>query len=245
LTEIQSLARGLQVLDILESSSEGIGITQIAERLNIDKSSASRILKTLANYGYADQSDSTRRYRLGPRVVQLGQNLLKKTPLRDEARPFLGRLVQRTNECAHLAVLSNAHAFYLDLVESSASLRVSAGIGTMAPLHCTALGKVLLAFNDEPVPRELDKYTPRTITDAETLRVHLEQARRQGYAVDDEEYEYGVRCVAAPIYDVNKDLVGAMGISGPVGRLALERIPQVAEIVMDVVQALTDQLSFK
>ena len=243
--EIQSLARGLQILDILEASSEGVSITEIAERLDIDKSSASRIMKTLANYGYADQSDHTRRYRLGPRLVQLGQHLLRKTSLRDQARPFLTKLVQRTNECAHVAILSQGRAFYLDLAESSASLRVAAGIGTLAPLHCTALGKVLLAFGNEPIPSELRTYTPRTITDPETLRMYLEQVRRQGYALDDEEYEYGVRCVAAPIYNVNKELVGAMGISGPVGRMTLERIHELAVIVKEVVQALTDHLSFK
>jgi len=245
LPEIRSLARGLHILDILEESPEGIGITEIAARLNIDKSSASRILKTLANYGYADQSGSTRRYRLGPRVVQLGQHLLKKTPLRDQAKPFLSRLVQETNECSHLAILSQGSAFYLDQAESSAPLRVSAGVGTLAPLHCTALGKVLLAFGDEPIPAELDTHTPRTITDPETLRMHLEQTRRQGYAIDDEEYDYGVRCIAAPVYDVNKDLAGAIGISGPVGRVTLERIPSLSEIVIDIVQALTNHLSFK
>ena len=245
MSEIRSLARGLQILDILEASPGEIGTTEIAARLNIDKSSASRILKTLANYGYADQSDSTRRYRLGPRVVQLGQYLLKKTPLRDQAKPFLSRLVQETNECAHLAILSRGRAFYLDQVESSAPLRVSAGVGTLAPLHCTALGKILLAFSDEPIPAELETYTPRTITDPETLRVHLEQTRRQGYATDDEEYDYGVRCVAGPVYDVNKELVGAMGISGPVGRVTLERLLELAEIVMDVVQSLTNHLSFE
>ena len=243
--EIRSLARGLHILDILGATPEGIGITEIAARLNIDKSSASRILKTLANYGYADQSDSTRRYRLGPRVVQLGQRLLKETPLRDQAKPFLSQLVRETNECAHLAILSQGRAFYLDQAESSASLRVSAGVGTLAPLHCTALGKILLAFSDEPIPAELETYTPRTITDPETLRVHLEQTRRQGYATDDEEYDYGVRCVAGPVYDVNKELVGAMGISGPVGRVTLERILELAEIVMDVVQSLTNHLSFE
>ncbi len=245
MSEIQSLARGLQILDILEASPEGVSITEIAERLGVDKSSASRILKTLASYGYAEQNDSTRRYRLGPRVVQLGQRLLNGMTLRDQARPYLNRLVQETNECAHLAILSQGRAFYLDKVESSASLRVSAGIGTLAPLHCTALGKVLLAFGNIPLPAELESYTPRTITNPEALRIHLEQARQVGYAIDDEEFEYGVRCVAAPVYDVNKEMVAAMGISGPVARVTLERIPELAAIVKNVVQSLTDHLSFK
>lgn len=244
LSEIRSLARGLQILDLLEASADGIGITEIAERVDIDKSSASRIMKTLANYGYAEQNGDTRRYRLGPRLVQLGQRLLKNTPLRDQAKPFLTRLVQETNECAHLAILSQGRAFYLDHVESSATLRVAAGIGTRAPLHCTALGKVLLAFGDEPIPDQLETYTPRTITDAETLRRHLEQTRRQGYAIDDEEYDYGVRCVASPVYNVNKEVIGAIGISGPVGRVPLERFQELAAIVMRVADALTKHLSF-
>ncbi len=245
MSEIQSLARGLRALDILETETEGIGITGIARRIDVDKSTASRIMKTLANYGYAEQSRATRRYTLGPRLVRLGQSLLTRTPLRDQARPFLRELVAQTQECAHLAVRASDRVLYLDQVEAPASLRVSTVVGTLAPLHSTALGKVLLAFGDNSVPEQLERYTPRTITDGDTLRMHLEQARRQGYAIDDEEFSYDVRCLAVPLYGLEGELVGAIGISGPGARLTLARIHDLAQEVSRVGQALTDRLAYR
>ena len=164
MSEIQALARGLKIIDILEGATEGIRVTDVADRLSLDKSSISRLMKTLANYGYAHQNPETRRYYLGSRVISLGQSLLGRNTLRDHARPYLRMLVQQTGECAHLAVLSQNRALYIDQVDTSAPLRVSAGVGTMAPLHCTALGKVLLAYSNIAIPGNLSSHTARTIT---------------------------------------------------------------------------------
>lgn len=245
MSEIQSLARGLKILDILADADDSVGITELAHQMEMDKSSISRLMQTLANYGYAEQDPSTRRYRLGPQIVVLGQTLLNRIPLRDQARPFLHQLVERTGECAHLAIVAQGQVLYIDQVESPATLRVNAGIGTLAPLHCTALGKVLLAFGDTPPPDHLGTFTTRTIVDRDVLRAHLDQTRRQGYAVDDEEFSYGVRCVAVPVTDYRNKAVGAVGISGPAGRMGLERIPDLAAIVREVGVALSNKLSFR
>lgn len=243
--EIQSLARGLKLLELLAQAENGVSITEMAEALGVDKSSASRLMQTLATYGFAEQDRDSRRYHLGPQIVRLSRSLLTRMPLRDQAKPFLRQLVERTGECAHLAILAQGQALYIDQVEAPASLRVTTGVGTLAPLHCTALGKALLAFGDEPLPAALPAFTPRTITSPETLRAHLEQTRRQGYAVDDEEYEYSVRCVAAPVCDYRGKVVGAIGISGPAGRISLDRIPQYGAIVTEISRALSDRLSFR
>lgn len=245
MSEIQSLARGLRILDILGMTEDSIGITELAAQLEMDKSSVSRMMQTLANYGYAEQDPGTRRYRLGPQVVALSQALLGRMPLRDQANPFLHQLVELTGECAHLGILAQGQVLYIDQVESPATLRVNTGIGTLAPLHSTALGKCLLAFSDAPVPAALEPFTARTITDHKALAAHLDQTRRQGYAVDDEEYSYGVRCVAVPVYDYQGRVVGAVGISGPAGRIGLERLPALAGEVRAVGEALSSKLSFK
>ncbi|HVO69810.1 MAG TPA: IclR family transcriptional regulator [Aggregatilineaceae bacterium] len=244
MAEIQSLARGLKIMELLSAAENGISITELADQIGVDKSSASRLVRTLAIYGYAEQDTATRRYRLGPQIVRLSRSLLTRMPLRDQAKPFLRQLVERTGECSHLAILAQGQALYIDQVESLASLRVNTGVGTLAPLHCTALGKCLLAFGNAPILSELPAFTPRTITDPATLRIHLDQTRRQGYAVDDEEYEYGVRCVAAPVFDFRGKVVGAMGISGPAGRIGLEQLPQIGAIVMEASRALSNRLSF-
>jgi IclR family KDG regulon transcriptional repressor len=246
LAEIQSLARGLRILELMAASEDGVGITELADELGIDKSSASRLVQTLTSHGYAEQMSGSRRYRLGPQVVRLSRSLLTRMPLRDEAKPFLRQLVDRTGECAHLAILVQGQALYIDQVESPASLRVTTGVGTLAPLHCTALGKCLLAFGtNAPFPDELPAFTPRTITNLETLRIHLEQTRKRGYAVDDEEYDYGVRCVAAPIYDFRGKVIGAIGISGPAGRMSLDHVADFAAIVTEASQGLSNRMSFR
>lgn len=245
LSEIQSLARALKILELLAQAEDSTGVTELANQLEIDKSTASRLVQTLANYGFAEQDSDTRRYRLGPQIVNLSRSMLSRMPLRDQAKPFLRQLMERTGECVHLAILAQGQTLYIDQVESPATLRVTTGVGTLAPLHCTALGKSLLAFGNTPQPLNLQSFTSRTITDPEVLRMHLDQTRRQGYSVDDEEYSYGVRCVAAPIYDYRNKLVAALGISGPAGRLGLERIPDTATLVMEVAQALTNRLSFR
>jgi IclR family transcriptional regulator, KDG regulon repressor len=245
LAEIQSLARGLKILELLAAAEDGAGNAEIAAELGVDKGSASRLVQTLAKYGYAERNEDTRRYHLGPQVVRLSRSLITRMPLRHQARPFLHQLVERTGECAHLAILAQGQALYLDQEESPATLRVSTEVGTMAPLHCTALGKVFLAFGKAPMPAELKAYTLRTLTSSEQLRVHLEQVARQGYASDDEEYEYGIRCIAAPVYDYRNKVVAALGVSGPAARMGLERIPALAEVVKEVVQGLSNALSFK
>src|SRR5512139_1273606 len=175
MAEIQSLARGLKILDLLGQTTDGISITELSEVLDVDKASASRLVSTLARYGYAEKDDVTRRYHLGPRVVGLSRSVLTRLPLREVARPYLRQLMERTGECAHLAVTAQGKALYIDQVESPATLRVNAQVGTMNPLYCTALGKVLLAFGDVEIPDRLAQFTPRTIKNKKTLREHLQK----------------------------------------------------------------------
>ena len=244
MAEIQSLARGLKILNLLEHARNGLGTTEVANQLAIDKSSASRLLHTLANYGFVEQDEDTARYLLGPQLVTLGQHLLNRITLRDHARPSLRELVEKTGECAHLAIQAQGQALYIDQAESTAALRVESEIGTLSPLYCTALGKVLLAFGSARLPDELQPFTQRTVTDRSTLELQLAQTTARGYAIDDEEYNYGVRCVAAPVYNQRGALAGAIGISGPAGRVTLERIDEFGSVVKEVAAALSSRLGF-
>lgn len=242
--EIQSLARGLKILDILSQAQDGASITELAETLGVDKGSASRLMSTLARYGYAEKDDMSRRYHLGPQVVTLSRSFLTRLPLREAAKPYLRQLMERTGECAHLAVLAQGRVLYIDQVESPATLRVNAQVGQMNPLHCTALGKVLLAFGETRIPATLEAFTPRTITDPHALRIHLDEVHSIGYAVDDEEFDPGVRCIAVPVYDFRGKLTGSIGISGPATRVTLERLPALAAIVMEVGKSLSERMTF-
>jgi DNA-binding IclR family transcriptional regulator len=244
MTEIQSLARGLKILDLLGQASDGISITELAETLKVDKGSASRLVATLARYGYAEKDEVTRRYHLGPQVVGLSRSVLTRLPLREAAKPYLRQLMERTGECAHLAVPAQGRVLYIDQVASPATLRVNAEVGTMNPLHCTALGKALLAFGDVEIPTKLERFTPRTIKSKRALQDHLVEIRLIGYAVDDEEFDPGVRCIAVPVFDFRGKAIGAIGISGPSTRITPERLPQLAVIVVEIGQALSERMTF-
>jgi DNA-binding IclR family transcriptional regulator len=244
MSEIQSLARGLKILDLLGQSHEGISITELAETLGVDKGSASRLVSTLVHYGYAEKDESTRRYQLGPQVVSLSRSVLMRLPLRAAAKPFLRKLMERTGECAHLAVPSQGKVLYIDQVESPATLRVNAEVGTMNPYHCTALGKALLAFADLDIPNDLEGFTPNTLTTPKRLQDNLAEVRRLGYAVDDEEFDLGVRCIAVPVIDFRGKTIGSIGISGPTTRISPEQMPELAGIVLEVGKALSERMTF-
>ena len=245
MAEIQSLARGLVILEELAEAPDGLGITELAAKHTMDKGNMSRLMQTLANYGFAEKDPQTRRYVLGPQIVRLSRAVLTRMPLRDAAKPFLDQLVAQTGECAHLAILAQHQALYIDQVDSPSVLRVTTGVGTLAPLYCTALGKILLAFGGAQKPAEMPAFTLRTITDPTLLEHHLDQVRTLGYAVDDEEYLAGVRCIAVPVIDYRSKCIAAIGISGPANRLTLEALPKTAQVVLDIGRSLSSRLSFK
>jgi len=243
--EIQSLARGLKILELMGEYENGISITNLALLMEVNKATASRLVKTLQHYGFVEKAPDRRLYRLGPMVVNLSRGLINRMPLRETAKPFLKKLVELSGECAHLAIYAQGKALYIDQVESPATVRVNVEVGQMAPLHCTALGKVLLAFGEFPIPDQLEKFTGKTITSRKQLEMMLEKVRLQGYAIDDVEFDDDVRCIAAPVFDYRGKLVGAMGISGPAARLTLDRINHLSPQIIQCAQQLSDRLKFK
>lgn len=245
MAEIQSLARGLMILEIMARHDNGVGITDLADQLMVNKATASRLVGTLMTHGFVSRSPQGRTYQLGPMLVSLSRYLLSRMPLRDTAKPFLKQLVELSGECAHLAIYAQGKALYIDQVESASTLRVNAEVGQMAPLHCTALGKVLLAFGSFPLPGDLEMHTLHTITDPTLLLDELEKVRQQGYAIDNEEFDEDVRCIAAPVCDFRRKLLGAIGISGPAARINPQRMAKLIPEVVLVASQLSNMHKFK
>jgi DNA-binding IclR family transcriptional regulator len=244
MTEMQSLARGLRVLDLIASADHAMGITEMANIVGLDKSSVSRLVQTLVKYEYVQPDTGSRGYVIGKRIRQISWYYLNRMPVREKAKPYLYWLVEETGECAHTAVYSEGRALMIDDVQAEASLRVVGGIGRMIPMHCTAVGKALLAFSDLPIPAHLEILTARTITNPDALRAHLEDIRAQGYALDDEEHQEGVRCMAAPVYDYMGTMIATIGISGPTVRVTDDRIPKLAELVKAAARELSSDLRY-
>jgi DNA-binding IclR family transcriptional regulator len=228
---VQSLDRGLQLLELLGQATEPMSLAQLTERVQVDRSTAHRLLATLVQRGYVSQEAQSRRYRLGLRLVVLSRKALGDLTLRSAARPPMKELVRESGETANLVVLVGEQAVCIDLEQSPSVLSVTNEVGAVFVLHATAAGKVLLAHRLEAerlarlAAAGLSTFTPRTVADLAVLETQLAAIRRQGYAVDDEESHVGVRCIAAPVRDHQAAVVAALSLSGPAARVTLERLP--------------------
>ena len=231
---VQSLQRGLAVLDFLVENGGPVRTSDVAGRFDIDKANASRLLATLEASGYAERA-ADRRYTLGPKFngEEGSRQLEGLIALRERARSLLEGLVEASGECAHMAVLVADKVWYIDKISSPHALRVDHPVGALAPLHCTALGKAYLAFGMRVPPGTFARFTARTIGDRAALEADLAESRRLGYARDDEEFSPGVRCVATAIRDGRGRMVAAVGLSGPTARLDLDRLHDLGRLVRD------------
>ncbi len=247
--EVSALARGLALLDALadQASLRGTSLTELAQTTGLSKATAFRLLGTLRSHGYVDKDPDTERYHLGLRILQLSSALLQNLDLRIQAAPILSELVQRTNETVHLGVLDHGSVVYIDKVECDNSVRMHSRVGMQMPAYSTGLGKAILAnLNAEQLEEVLAcgllRRTPNTITDAESLRAHLSEARARGYAIDDCENEDGIRCVGAPVFDHAEAVVAAISTAGPAGRMTLERTEVLGPVVKEAAMQISRRM---
>ena len=242
-------------LDLLEqfhgAGVDELGVTELAKRLRLHKNNVFRLLATLEARGYVEQNRVTGNYRLGLGTLELSQTLIRQMKLLPYSRPVLEELVKECDETAYVAVLKGGVSAYLYGVESHATVRVVSRLGARLPAHCTAAGKVQLAFlPTEKLERfltktELRRFSPHTITDLERFREHLREVAARGYAIDNEELELDVRGVAAPIRDYRSEVVGAVIISGPAMRLSDQRISQdLAPLAQKAAAAISVKLGY-
>ena len=249
MTTIQSLERGLRILDTLAEADadpmrrgRGVPLTALAGELDVHKSTALRLVHTLVASGYAAPADG-HGFVLGPAMRRDTVLTLGTQRLRRAARPYLEQLVDLTGECAHAAVADGGRALVIDDVETDNPLRVVPTSGRHVALHCTSAGKCLLAWGLADIPASLPGRTPRTITSQDALRAHLDMIRDQGYAFDDEENDTHTRCISAPVYGPNGAAIGCIGIDAPSVRLTLDRVPEAAAHVVDVARRLSAALA--
>src|SRR5581483_1227400 len=243
---IEALARGLAALALFTAERPSLPFNEIVEALGLPKSSAFRVIATLEQLGYLEQNPTTRHYRPGLKVFQLGFAALAGLELQQVARPQLERLAAELDETASLAVLEGADIVYIDRIRNRAIVGVMLGIGSHLPAHCASLGKVLLADLPEPELAQrlshanLARMTDNTIVDRAALLAELAEIREHGYAISDQELAAGLRAVAAPIRDRSRRAVAAINISGPTTTLNRERLEQA---VVPAVVAAAERIS--
>jgi DNA-binding IclR family transcriptional regulator len=247
--KVQALDRAFAVLDLLGESEAPLGLAQVALSLQLHKSTAHRFLMVLERHRMVERT-ANGKFRLGLRLFDLGNRAIEQYDLRERAQPHLRRLVTETEETAHLCILEGAHVIYIDKIEPARSVRMITRIGASNPMHCTSVGKVMLAFlpedrmNDLLANTRLERFTNRTITTPEALRAEIEKTRRRGYAVDDEEFEEGLRCIAVPILDAQRNPVAAVSVSGPSFRVTAQKLPSIANHLLQCVRAISADMGF-
>ncbi|TCO59517.1 IclR family transcriptional regulator [Actinocrispum wychmicini] len=231
-----SLGKGLRLLDVLSAADGALGLTELSRRAAIPKSSAHRLLTSLVASGLVIQ-DATGHYGLGLRLFELGSRVAARLDVRAIARPLLEELRDVTGETAHLGVLLDDEVVYLEKVESARMVRMSSRLGGRNPLHRTALGKCLLAFGsaglrERVLAGPLTARTPGAVVEPKRLVEQLARVRAQGWALDDEESDEGLRCIAAPVIDARAQVVAAVSISGPTTRVTKAQVQPLAAHVV-------------
>jgi len=244
---IVAVERALVILKIVSQSPEGIGVRALARQLGYSPGVVQKSIQALAAQGFLEQEPSTQAYRLGTEAVMLGLVALGRMDIRKAARPVLERLVAATGETSMIGVPHGDIAVYVDQVPSPNEVRMNVPIGAPRPLNCTAVGKALLAYLPDSELERLHEAggfrhpTSQSVEDVSELREELARVRDTGVAIDAEEFLVGARCVAAPVRDFEGNVVAAVAVSGPAGRMAANEAMVIAEVRAAAV-AISDAL---
>jgi IclR family transcriptional regulator, KDG regulon repressor len=246
---VRAVERALQILDCFDDEHAEMGISEIAQVVGLHKATAYRIVTTLVNYGYLEWLPEKQQYKLGIELANLGYKVIRRMDLRREAFPYMKKMVQEWDETCDLSIFDQGRAFYIEVLRGNHALTITAAVGQRLPVHCTASGKLLLAYLPSEeleaiLNQPLAAYTDNTITSPGELRDHLKDIRGRGYSVDNEEFELGICAVAAPIFNRRGDVIAAIGSPSPVSRMNPERITEIAQAVKEAGQAISHRMGY-
>lgn len=247
---IQSVDRAIQIIDFFTGPQSELGITEIAERMGLGKSTVYGLVNTLLQAGYLEQNVENKRYRLGLRLFELGSIVQSRMDVREIARPYLEELSKTFNMTVHMGIYRDWEMVYIDKVDSPNTRIVYSQVGKRAPMYCTGIGKAVLAnmstadiqyiLRTQP----LEMLTEHTLTESEQIMKELEEIRSRGYAVDNEEVELGLRCVAVPVYDYRKKPIAAISISSAAAYLNDEKIRQAAVGLQKTAKEISKRMGY-
>ena len=244
---VQSVERIFQLIEHLAAHPTGVSLQRLAEETGLAKSTVHRLLASLVGLGYVVQDEENGHYRLTLKMFELSSGIVDSMDIMGVAKAHLERLSQRTGEAVHLVIRDGRDIVYIYKTESG-PMRMSSRVGLRSPLYCTGVGKCILAnLPPEAVRGIWDRsvitaFTPNTITDFDRLTAELSKIKAQGYALDNEEHEPGVFCIAAPIFDYSAHPVAAISVSAPASRMEPERIQEIAAQVVSSAGAITGVL---
>jgi DNA-binding IclR family transcriptional regulator len=247
--KLEGLDRVVAILDLLSTSDSSLSLAEICQQMDLCKSTAHRALMALERTGLIERAAS-HRYRLGLKLYDMGHRAVEQIDLRSRVHPYLRELALRVGETVHLGVLHRTRIVYIDKIEPvNRRVCISSRTGTSNPVYSTSLGKAILAFMAADQAAKIiaeirfTGFTSKTLTSPEELLEALERVRRRGFAVDDEEMEIGTRCVGAPIYNGDGQVIAAGSVSGSAVRITAQRAPTIASHVIRCCQTISASLS--
>ena len=244
---VQSLDRALTILEALAGAG-GIGLSALAGRLEQSPATVYRVLTTFQTHGIAELDPAAQAWHIGPKAFLIGSAFLRRTSVVERARPVLRELMEATGETANLGIARGDEVLFLSQVETHASIRAFFPPGTTSPLHASGIGKALLSRFEEGrladylARARLTRFTAATLTDPGSLRADLERTRARGYALDNEEKNEGMRCVAAAVLDAFGEPVAGLSVSGPSARLSEAGAERIGALVRGAAQRLSEGL---
>lgn len=246
---LSSVANSIRLLSSFSGDEDELAITTLAQRLGLAKSTVHRLASTLTSAGFLEQNRDTGRYRLGVALFELGALVRRRMDVANVARPHLRELLEKTGETVQLGIVDHYSVLYVYEMESRRAIRMAAAVGARAPLHCTAVGKVLLAFQPadyirETLERGLTAFTEKTVARRDAVLELLDDVRMRDYAIDDEESEIGLRAIAAPVRNQNGQVIAALGVAAPVQRMNKKVMQTSVPTVMSIAQAVSTRLGF-
>lgn len=247
---VQAIDRAVNILNCFTKDRRELKLSEISEMLDINKSTVHGIITTLKYHRLIDQDEETQKYRLGLHLLALGSITRNSLKITEIAKPYIDEVCDLVEETVHLGTLDEMEVVYLDKAESHQSMRIVTTVGARIPAHCTGIGKAMLAYLDKEVlsemlPDKLAEYTPKTISDKKKLLEQLELIKKNGYSLDDEEYNIGLACIAAPIFDNNKQAKYAISISGPTVRMTEDKIKYTIGVVTKAAKDISERLGYR
>ncbi len=246
---IQSLEKGLILLELFEESRSPLSLQDIWLKLKWNKATIYRMLNTFQQRGYLQKDPATKKYTLSVKILSLYNAFLSNFDIQQVVKPYLQQIVEKTSEEAHIAITIDKHIVFIDRMKSPKMISTNSEIGLSMPLHATALGKAYLAYVDpdqiiEKLDLPLQQFTSSTITDLDALKQSLKEIKRKGYAVDDGEYEADMRCVAAPVFKFPSAPFAVIGISGLNTHLTPEICEEYGQFIKDISIQISTRIGY-
>lgn len=248
---VQSVDRTLSIMELLSDYDEGLGITEISEKVDLHKSTVHRLLTTLIYKGYVVQDKASNKYKLTLKLFELGNKRIENLNILSASKPYTKDLMQDINEVVHLVIRDGVNIVYIDKVEADNTIRMASNIGRQSPMYSTSVGKAIMAYLDEEEVEgiwkssNIKKNTEKTITDLNLFKKELEKVRLRGYAEDDEENEEGVRCIGAPVFNYHGQVEGAISISGPTIRVTKDKVEDYGIKVKRYADLISKELGYR